>query len=68
MNDFSELINSILDEISGKYAFDWVTKISQYHRVVGSQFKSCHPCSISSSTESVMYIYTIQYILFIFYH
>ncbi len=37
MNDFSKLINSILDEISGKYAFDWVAKISQYNRVVGSQ-------------------------------
>ncbi|KKM95134.1 hypothetical protein LCGC14_1191260 [marine sediment metagenome] len=37
MNDFPKLINSILDEVSGKYAFDWVAKISQYNRVVGSQ-------------------------------
>ncbi len=37
MNDFPGLINFILDEVSGKYAFDWVAKISLYHRVVGSQ-------------------------------
>ena len=37
MNDFSKFINDVLHEVSGKYAFDWVAKISQYNRVVGSQ-------------------------------
>ncbi len=37
MNDFSKFINDVLCEVSGKYAFDWVAKISQYNRVVGSQ-------------------------------
>ncbi len=37
MNDLSKYIDEVLNEVSGKYAFDWVSKISQYNRVVGSQ-------------------------------
>ncbi len=37
MKDFSKLIDDVLNEVSGKYALDWVSKISQYNRVVGSQ-------------------------------
>jgi len=37
MKDISKFIDEVLDEVSGKYAFDWVSKISQYNRVVGSQ-------------------------------
>ncbi|MHA2051418.1 MAG: hypothetical protein ACW986_17525, partial [Promethearchaeota archaeon] len=37
MKDLSTVIDVILDEVSGKYAFDWVSKISQYNRRVGSQ-------------------------------
>lgn len=37
MKDISKFIDKILNEVSGKYAFDWVSKISQYNRVVGSQ-------------------------------
>ncbi|MFX1420158.1 MAG: DUF4910 domain-containing protein [Promethearchaeota archaeon] len=37
MKDLSKFINEILNEVSGKYALDWVAKISQYNRVVGSQ-------------------------------
>ncbi|MFX0022483.1 MAG: DUF4910 domain-containing protein [Candidatus Hermodarchaeota archaeon] len=37
MKDLSKFIDVVLNEVSGKYAFDWVSKISQYNRVVGSQ-------------------------------
>ena len=37
MKDISKFIDEVLNEVSGKYAFDWVSKISQYNRVVGSQ-------------------------------
>ncbi|MBA7610585.1 hypothetical protein ES703_17797 [subsurface metagenome] len=37
MKDISKIIDEVLNEVSGKYAFDWVSKISQYNRVVGSQ-------------------------------
>ena len=37
MKDFSQLIELVLNEVSGKYALDWIAKISQYNRVVGSQ-------------------------------
>ncbi len=37
MMDLSKFIDDVLNEVSGKYAFDWVSKISQYNRVVGSQ-------------------------------
>ncbi len=37
MKDLSKFIDEVLNEVSGKYAFDWVSKISQYNRVVGSQ-------------------------------
>ncbi len=37
MKDISKFIDDVLDEVSGKYALDWVAKISQYNRVVGSQ-------------------------------
>ena len=37
MKEISKFIEIVLDEVSGKYAFDWVSKISQYNRVVGSQ-------------------------------
>ncbi len=37
MKDISKFIDDVLNEVSGKYAFDWVSKISQYNRVVGSQ-------------------------------
>ena len=37
MGDLLKFIDDVLDEVSGKYAFDWVSKISQYNRVVGSQ-------------------------------
>ncbi|MFX1573361.1 MAG: DUF4910 domain-containing protein [Promethearchaeota archaeon] len=36
MKDISKLIDDVLNEVSGKYALDWVAKISQYNRVVGS--------------------------------
>ncbi len=37
MKDISKFIDEVLSEVSGKFAFDWVSKISQYNRVVGSQ-------------------------------
>ncbi|UCC18470.1 MAG: DUF4910 domain-containing protein [Promethearchaeota archaeon] len=37
MEDLSKIIDIVLNEVSGKYALDWVAKISQYNRVVGSQ-------------------------------
>ncbi|NVM35732.1 MAG: DUF4910 domain-containing protein [Candidatus Lokiarchaeota archaeon] len=37
MKDLSKFIDDVLNEVSGKYAFDWVSKISQYNRVVGSR-------------------------------
>ncbi|MFX1431238.1 MAG: DUF4910 domain-containing protein [Promethearchaeota archaeon] len=37
MKSIAKFIDNILDEVSGKYALDWVAKISQYNRVVGSQ-------------------------------
>lgn len=37
MKDLSKFIDEVLSEVSGKFAFDWVSKISQYNRVVGSQ-------------------------------
>ncbi|MFW9820484.1 MAG: DUF4910 domain-containing protein [Candidatus Thorarchaeota archaeon] len=37
MKDLSKFIDVVLNEVSGKYAFDWVSKISQYNRVVGSR-------------------------------
>jgi hypothetical protein len=37
MKDLSKFIDEVLNEVSGKYAFDWVSKISQYNRVVGSK-------------------------------
>ncbi len=37
MKDISKIIDEVLNEVSGKYAFDWVSKISQYNRVVGSR-------------------------------
>ncbi len=37
MKDLSKFIDEVLNEVSGKYAFDWVSKISQYNRVVGSR-------------------------------
>ncbi|MFX1570823.1 MAG: DUF4910 domain-containing protein [Promethearchaeota archaeon] len=37
MKDLLEFIDEVLNEVSGKQAFDWVSKISQYNRVVGSQ-------------------------------
>jgi len=37
MKDISKLIDVVLNEVSGKHALDWVAKISQYNRVVGSQ-------------------------------
>ena len=37
MKDISKFIDEVLNEVSGKYAYDWVSKISQYNRVVGSQ-------------------------------
>ena len=36
MKDISKFIDEVLNEVSGKYAYDWVSKISQYNRVVGS--------------------------------
>lgn len=35
--DLPKLIDNVLNEVSGKNAFDWVGKISQYNRVVGSK-------------------------------
>ncbi|MFW9823162.1 MAG: DUF4910 domain-containing protein [Candidatus Thorarchaeota archaeon] len=35
--DLSKLIEDVLNEVSGKNAFDWVARISQYNRVVGSE-------------------------------
>jgi hypothetical protein len=37
MKDLSKFIDEVLNEVSGKYAYDWVSKISQYNRVVGSR-------------------------------
>ena len=37
MKDISKVIDIVLNEVSGKYALDWVAKISHYNRVVGSQ-------------------------------
>jgi len=37
MKEFSTLIDVVLDEVSGKLALDWVSKISQYNRQVGTQ-------------------------------
>ncbi|MFW9901483.1 MAG: DUF4910 domain-containing protein, partial [Candidatus Thorarchaeota archaeon] len=37
MKDLLKFIDEVLNEVSGKHAFDWVSKISQYNRVVGSQ-------------------------------
>ncbi|MFX0002818.1 MAG: DUF4910 domain-containing protein [Candidatus Hodarchaeota archaeon] len=37
MKDFTKLIDIVLNEVSGKYALDWVLRISQHNRVVGSQ-------------------------------
>ncbi|MFX1591874.1 MAG: DUF4910 domain-containing protein [Promethearchaeota archaeon] len=37
MTYFFKFIDDVLNEVSGKYAFDWVSKISQYNRVVGSR-------------------------------
>ncbi|MCK4381485.1 MAG: DUF4910 domain-containing protein [Candidatus Lokiarchaeota archaeon] len=37
MKDISKFIDDVLNEVSGKHALDWVAKISQYNRVVGSQ-------------------------------
>ncbi len=37
MKDLSKLIDTVLNEVSGKHALDWVSKISQYNRQVGTQ-------------------------------
>jgi hypothetical protein len=37
MKDISKFIDDVLNEVSGKYALDWVSKISQYNRMVGAQ-------------------------------
>jgi hypothetical protein len=37
MRDLSKFIDVVLNEVSGKYALDWVSKISQYNRQVGTQ-------------------------------
>jgi len=37
MKDISKFIDEILNEVSGKNAWDWVAKISQYNRLGGTQ-------------------------------
>lgn len=37
MQDLSNIVDVILDEISGKHAWDWIARISQYNRRIGSQ-------------------------------
>ena len=37
MKNMSQFIDDVLDEVSGKHAWDWVAKITQYNRMRGSQ-------------------------------
>ncbi len=37
MKDLPKLIEDVLNEVSGKNAWDWVSRISQYHRMRGSK-------------------------------
>jgi len=37
MEDFSDFIETVLNEVSGKHAWDWIAKISQYNRLRGTQ-------------------------------
>jgi len=37
MKELSDLVETVLTEVSGKYAWDWVAKISQYNRLRGTQ-------------------------------
>lgn len=37
MQNLLKFIDDVLNEVSGKYALDWVARISLYNRMVGSQ-------------------------------
>ncbi|MFX1356804.1 MAG: DUF4910 domain-containing protein [Promethearchaeota archaeon] len=37
MKDFSDIIEIAMNEVSGKYAWDWIARISQFNRRIGSK-------------------------------